>query len=130
MLFFVATIFAFSLAFAAVAQETGGVPAPAAAEERLAIETKDKASPAFKGLKLEKEVRPRLPNGYSPVVDTSQREQIYKILQEYNELIAMLELRVELLKKERDAKVEGVLSPVQLERIRRPQPRGSEVLQR
>ena len=121
-----ATFFVLSFV-AATAQENGNTStspaAPATAqEERLTIETRDKETPAMRGLKLERPFRRAVPQGYGPVVDTTQREQIYKIQEEYFEAIALLELRVELLKKERDAKIEGVLTPTQLERLRRPAP--------
>ena len=115
----IVTFFALSFVVA-IAQETDGASSPVVGNERLVIETKDKESPATKGLKLEREVRPRLPNGYPAVIDTAQKEQIYKIQMGYNTLIAMLELRIDLLKKERDAKVERVLTPDQLEKVRRP----------
>ena len=119
--FSLTAFFAFWLAVA-VAQEadvsTGSTPTAAVSDERLVIETKDKEGPTNKGLKLNKEIRPRLPNGFGPIVDAAQKEKIYKIQGEYNELIAMLELRIELLKKERDAKIESVLTPSQLERVR------------
>ena len=111
----VVTILALSLV-SAVAQETDGTPS----EERVVIETKDKEGPANAGLKLEREIRPRLPNGFGPIVNPTQREEIYSIQRDYNPLIAMLELRINLLKMERDAKVEAVLTPSQLERVRTP----------
>jgi len=117
----------FALAFvAAIAQENiegpSTPPAPAAQEERLTIETKDKETPAMRGLKPEKTFRRAVPSGYGPIVDAAQREQIYKIMEDYFEVIALLELRLELLKKERDTRIEGVLTPTQLERLRRPTP--------
>ena len=118
------------LSFAAAAQEEvaqesvqARTPAPGVAEERLTIEMKEKAGPATKGLKLEKEYRPRLPNGFGPAgvsVNTAQRDQIYKILTEYNEVIALLEHRIELLKNERDVKIDAVLTPAQQQRLNRP----------
>ena len=120
----------FALSFAAaIAQETPTpeptaesrpTPAAPAGETRLAIETKDKTSPAMKGLKPAGEFRRRLPNGFGTVVDTTQRERVYKIQEEYYELIALLELRVELLKQERDIKIDAVLTPAQQERLNRP----------
>jgi hypothetical protein len=35
-------------------------------------------------------------------------------------LIALLELRVELLKNERDVKIDAILTPVQQQRLNRP----------
>ena len=108
-----------AFSFATIAQDTDVTPPPTS-DERLTIETKDKDGQANKDLKLEKEVKPRLPNGFAPLVDATQKEQIYKIQNDYNALIAMLELRVALLKKERDTKVDAVLTPAQLQRLNRP----------
>ena len=117
----------FVLSFAVtVAQEEGtSTPASAAAAtERFAIETKVNEAPAVKesvkGLKLEQEFRRRLPNGFGPLVNTTQRDQIYKIQEEYFELIEMLKLRVKLLEEERDAKVDAVLTSEQQQRLNRP----------
>ena len=116
----VAAFFAFSFAIA-VAQEENGT-STASAEERLVIETKVKDTSAIKGLKLEREYKPRLPNGFASLasVNATQKDEIYKILTEYQSLIDMLELRVKLLKEERDAKVDAVLTPAQQQKLNRP----------
>jgi len=121
------TVFAFvvlSLTIAVIAQETSGAPSQATGEERLTLEAKDKKeSLAAKDLKLEKEYRPRLPRGFGPTgagVDSAQRERIYKLLTAYNDVIALLELRIELLKEERDVKIDAVLTPAQQQRLNRP----------
>jgi len=116
----IATFFALSFAIAVAQEENGTSTAPA--EERLVIETKAKDSTAIKGLKLEKEYKPRVPNGFvsQAKIDAKQREEIYKILTEYHALIDMLELRVQLLKEERDAKVDAVLTPAQQQKLNRP----------
>ena len=129
IVFSVAACFAFSFVVA-VAQEATQVPeqvsdqvrAQVPNEERLVIETREKTSPAMKGLTLEREYRPRLPNGFAPLVgnNTAQREEIYKLLTEYQEVIALLERRVELLKNERDVKIDAVLTPEQQQRLTRP----------
>ena len=115
--------FAVAIAQEAV-QENGDTPQPPATsavqEERLTVENNDKETPAMKGLKPERAFQRRVPSGYGTLVSAVQREQIYKIQADYYELIALLELRLELLKKERDAKIEGVLTPAQLEQIQRP----------
>jgi hypothetical protein len=104
----------------AIAQEDG--TSTVSGDERFVIETKAKDSPATKGLTLEKGYKPRLPNGFVSLanVNATQREEVYKILTEYRELIDMLELRVKLLKEERDAKVDAVLTPTQQQRLNRP----------
>ena len=113
----------------ATAQENGNAPTtavPATVQierptaERLTIETRDKDTQAMRGLKPDRTFRRAVPRGYGPVVEAAQREQIYKIQEEYFEVIALLELRLELLKAERDAKIEAVLTSAQLERIQRP----------
>jgi hypothetical protein len=108
-------LFSFAVAFA---QEDGTSTSTPASDERLTLEQKESESPAAKGLSLDKEVKPRLPNGFGGVVDASQKEAIYKIQKDYNTLIALLKLRVELLEKERNAKVEAVLTPEQLEKTK------------
>jgi hypothetical protein len=112
------------LSFAiAVAQEEN---VAADSDGRFSVETKVKdtqaGKDAIKGLKLEKEYKPRLPNGFANLanVNATQKEGIYKILTEYHELIDMLELRVKLLKEECDAKVDAVLTPDQQQRLNRP----------
>ena len=117
----------------AVAQEPATqesrTPAVPASEERLTVETKEKASPAMRGLKPAREFQGRLPNGFRPIVNATQRDQIYKLQEEYYELITLLELRVELLKQERDAKIDAVLTPAQQGQLNRPVRRPA-VLQR
>jgi len=113
---------------AAVAQDdaplNGDTPARIGAmqEERLTIETRDRNTPAMRGLRNERTFTRRVPNGFGPLVNNTQREEIYRIQAEYFELISLLELRAELLRQERDAKIEGVLTPTQLERLRQSRP--------
>ena len=115
--------FALSLTIA-VAQEAAQEPSPDRSptpnEERLVIELRDKDRPVMKGLRPEREFARRLPNGFAPLVNPTQRGQVYKIQEEYYELIALLELRVELLKNERDVKIDAVLTPAQQQRLNRP----------
>jgi len=126
----VVTFFALSFAVA-VAQEAGTPPTvtpPTATaervpqEERIVIETRDRNTPAMRGLRVERPVLRRLPNNFGPLVNNEQREEIYRIQAEYHELLTLLETRVELLRRERDAKIEGVLTPAQLERFRQARP--------
>jgi len=103
------------------AQEANQVPSPAPVEERLVVETREKTtSPAMRGLRPERIPQPRLPNGFGPLVNPTQREQVYQLQRDYNEMIALLELRVELLRNERDVKIDAVLTPAQQERLNRP----------
>ena len=128
ILFSVVACFAFSFA-TAVAQETEQETTQTSVQERtvappederLVVEGREKDRPAMRGLRPEREFQRRLPNGFAPLVNTTQREQIYKIQEEYYELIALLELRVELLKNERDVKIDHVLTPAQQQRLTRP----------
>ena len=123
ILFSVIACFAFSFA-TTVAQETmhelHQERSTATDEERLPIELREKDRPVMSGLKLEREYRPRLPNGFASLVNATQREQIYEIQREYQEVITLLELRVELLKNERDVKIDHVLTPAQQQRLNRP----------
>lgn len=79
---------------------------------RHAIESKPRQE-AVDGLVVTKRYTRRLPNYYKDVVSDDQRDQIYKIQQAYHPVVAMLELRLEQLKKERDQIVESVLSESQ-----------------
>jgi len=123
---FLSVITCFALSFAVAiaqeepAQEPRTAPAASTNEERLTIETRDKTGQTMRGLKPAREFQGRLPNGFRPLVSTTQRDQIYKIQEEYYELIALLELRAELLKQERDAKIDAVLTPAQQGQLNRP----------
>ena len=123
----IAVFFAFSFAVA-IAQETEETSTPPSSNvDRLTIETKDKEekekdrnNQVYRGLKLEQKFQRRLPNNFAALVTPAQRDQIYKLQEEYFETLALLELRVELLKKERDAKIDAVLTSEQLQRLNRP----------
>jgi len=120
----------FALSFATViAQEEPALESAASANaERLTIETRDKTSAAMRGLKPEKEYSRRLPNNFRTLVTPTQRDQIYQIQEEYYELIALLELRIDLLKQERDAKIDAVLTPAQQGQLNRPIRRAAGVM--
>ena len=72
-----------------------------------------KAAPAEKA----KEFRGRLPAYYGTVVDDKQRQAIYDIQKEYHPKIAALKAQLEALIKERDEKIEAVLTPEQLNKV-------------
>ena len=115
-----AVITSFILSFAvAVAQEGGAFISGAAVvqEDRLTIETRDRNTPAMRGLTVEELTRPRVPDGFGPLVTAAQREEIHKIQAEYHELISLLQLRIDLLTQERNIKYENVLTPAQLQRL-------------
>lgn len=84
------------------AQSTAAQSAPSAEE----------AQPAF---------HPRLPMYYAKVVDEKQRQKIYDIQRKYHPQIAELQRQLEKLIAQRDAEIEGVLTPEQkaeLDKIR------------
>lgn len=86
---------------------------------RLSTELQEMESPAMKGITLEKPVVGRLPNGYRNVVTNSQRDEIYKVQKEYNEIIERLKVRIQLLEVERDQKVDAFLTPEQADKIKK-----------
>ena len=59
----------------------------------------------------------RLPAHYGEVVDAKQREAIYAIQQQYTEKVNQLKADLDALIKQRDAKIEGVLTPEQKQKI-------------
>jgi len=61
--------------------------------------------------------RGRLPAYYTRVVSGDQREQIYKIQQNYEPKIQELLAQVRQLREKRDKEIDGVLTPEQLERV-------------
>jgi len=72
---------------------------------------------AAEGVKVTKKFTRRLPNYYKDVVTDEQRDQIYQIQQSYFDVISTLELRLEMLKNERDKLIENVLTREQGEQI-------------
>ena len=127
ILFSVVTFFVFSFAVALAQESEESSTPPSYNADRLAIEQQDKEEKekdrenlVYRGLKLEQKFQRRLPNNFAALVTPAQRDQIYKLQEEYFETLALLELRVELLKKERDAKIDAVLTPDQLQRLNRP----------
>lgn len=105
--------------FAQENETTTEAPAELPAAGRLAVELKDMESPAMKGITIEKPVSGRLPNGYRSVVTNSQRDEIYKVQKEYNEIIERLKVRIKLLEIERDQKVDAFLTPEQADKIKK-----------
>lgn len=75
-------------------------------------------APAAKGEAGTRRARTgQLPPYYRDVVSEEQRQKIYAIQSEYNAQIAELEARVAQLRKERDAKIEALLTPEQKKKI-------------
>lgn len=91
---------------AAWCQDSAEAPAatPAPAVEAAAAEPVADAKPVF---------RKRLPNYYTNVVDDKQREAIYAIQLQYFDQIAELKLQIAKLEKERNEKIEAVLTEQQ-----------------
>jgi hypothetical protein len=94
------------------AQEDESPPAT-----NTAVETTDQASaeaPTEATKPAAKQFRGRLPAYFSSVVTTTQRQDVYRIQEEYFHRLVALEEQIEKLKKERDEKVDAVLTPEQL----------------
>ncbi len=72
----------------------------------------------MKDVTIEKKITGRLPNGYGKIVTSAQKDDIYKIQIEYNELIELLKLRIALLEQERNRRVDAILTPEQVEKVR------------
>ncbi|HWB00193.1 MAG TPA: hypothetical protein VG713_16985 [Pirellulales bacterium] len=81
-----------------------------AADEKAAAETKTKKARA--------EARGYLPPYYKNVVDGVQREKIYKIQSQYEAKMDELEKQLKAMADQRDAEIEGVLTPEQKQRIK------------
>lgn len=75
------------------------------------------ASAAKKEKKERKESFTRLPAHFGKVVDESQREKIYDIQNEYGPKIKALKDQLEALLKQRDEKIDAVLTPEQRKQI-------------
>jgi hypothetical protein len=74
--------------------------------DQPAAEKKERAQPAG-----------RLPNYYSTVVSPEQREKIYGIQGKYADQIKKLQEQLTALEVQRDAEVEGVLTPEQKDKV-------------
>lgn len=94
------------------AQDDPAEPAPKA--EKPAPEA---PAPKAADQKPARKFRGRLPNYYREVVTEEQREAIYAIQQEYADKIDAIRKQLDALIAERDAKVEGVLTPEQRKQV-------------
>lgn len=63
--------------------------------------------------------RGRLPAYYNKVIDGQQREKIYAIQQQYEPKISALKAELQALQDKMNAEVEGVLTPAQLEIVKK-----------
>ncbi len=108
------------------AQQDGQQSSPAASSSealgeeapRLTLEQADRDRPPMADVVIEKKITGRLPNGYRSVVTAAQREDVYAIQIEYNELIELLKLRIALLEEERNRRVDALLTPEQVQNVR------------
>lgn len=107
-----------ALTTAVAAQEVPSAVAVPNGDGRLAVETLEKGAAVSKGLKVEKKLTTRLPNGYRTVVSTSQKEDIYALQKEYGELIELLKLRIALLESELHGKIDSLLDEDQKKTLR------------
>jgi hypothetical protein len=118
--FGIAMISCILFAVIATAQETPA-PSDVAAKPvgtRLKLEKAEQQSPVMNGLKIEKKLTGRLPNGYRNIVSSKQRDDIYSIQKEYNELIELLKLRIELLEQESAQQIDALLDADQVQKIK------------
>jgi hypothetical protein len=82
-------------------------------------DTKAADSSAPKDAKPRAKPRGRLPAYYNKVVDGQQREKIYAIQQQYEPKINALKAELQALQDKMNAEVEGVLTPAQLEIVKK-----------
>jgi hypothetical protein len=101
------TAFVLSVSFYASAQES---PASAEkpAENRLEVETADLAQPAGKGVTPKKEYKGVVSKKLGKLTK-EQKETVKNLDKEYSKLIDILQVRIELLKKERVRKIEELV---------------------
>jgi hypothetical protein len=59
----------------------------------------------------------RLPANFGKVIDEKQREQIYAVQEEYGPKIEALKKQLDTLTKERDEKINALLTPEQIKKI-------------
>jgi hypothetical protein len=64
-----------------------------------------------------KKLKGRLPRHYGKVVTEQQRQKIYEIQTAYEPYLERLELQLDKLTRQRDARIEAVLTPAQLQQI-------------
>jgi hypothetical protein len=101
----ISVAFTFSVSFCAVAQEvavTAAVEKPA--ENRLEVETADLAQPAGKGVAPKTEPKGTVSRKLGKLTK-EQREAVKNLDKEYARLLNILQVRIELLKKERSVKI-------------------------
>ena len=90
-----------------------------ASQAAVGIAADPPKAPAAKADKADKAKSPagRLPPHFSEVVDAKQREAIYAIQQQYAEKVGQLKAELDAQLKQRDAKIDAVLSPEQRQKV-------------
>ncbi|MDR1483202.1 MAG: hypothetical protein LBT09_00100 [Planctomycetaceae bacterium] len=109
-----AFVCAFSLSVS-FAQESTATTNEKPAENRLEVETADLAQPAGKGITPKKEHKGTVPRKAGKVTK-EQRETIRNLDKEYARLIEILQIRLDLLKKERASKINELIDSIIKER--------------
>ncbi|MDR2761987.1 MAG: hypothetical protein LBB88_05250 [Planctomycetaceae bacterium] len=100
------TAFVLSVSFYAAAQEPAAAEKPS--ENRLEVETADLAQPAGKGITPKKEHKGVVSKKLGKLTK-EQREAVKNLDKEYAKLIDILQFRIELLKKEREVKINDLV---------------------
>ena len=90
-----------------------------AAGRNFAVAQDEPTAPAASETKkpAPKKITGRLPNYFSSVVTSSQRQEIYGLQAKYNSQIELLQKQIAELIAERDEAVDGVLSEEQLAEV-------------
>lgn len=111
-----------ALSPAALAQDPFGVPDQASADQSTvdtpAVDNSTEAPPTAKA-KKPRVYHGRLPNYYPAVVTEEQRKEIYTIQMEYYDKIKALRAQIEAMTKERNSRIQSVLSAEQLKEVQR-----------
>lgn len=117
--FFVLSALLFSLSAPAqdATAEKTEEPSSLPMEKRIVLENADAKQPVNQGLTL-RPYRKMLPSGFRDVLKANQREQAYRVQEEYYVAIQRLRVRIEALEKERDLELEAILTPDQLEQVK------------
>jgi hypothetical protein len=106
--FAIGVMFTFSVSCYAVAQENvATVDKPA--ENRLEVETADLAQPAGKGITTKKEHKGTVSRKLGKLTK-EQSEAVRNLDKEYAKLIEILQIRIDLLKKERLLKTQELVT--------------------
>lgn len=107
------------LADQAVAAESAAAAAPAEKSDAATTPASAEKRPSGRRTKGEKSAKPRgrLPAYFSAVVTAELREKIYAVQAEYEPKISKLRQELDALTKDRDEKINALLSPEQKKKI-------------